>query len=937
MFKATLLSLFLLVLLICFPQVPTHKDKESYKEDYARAEKLFKKTDQLYSLPDYDEDEVTRLSKEARDLYIKAAHAAENDKNDSLALLAHYQAAVLWHDLDSLDLAKFHYLKSVDLKKSLVALSDTIIFKPLMFAGGIYYSQNQFDSALYYYKKAEKISDESPKPVADVQRLYNRLGAMYYETGDYYKAITYFEKAVDLLPANSPYFKQLSVYYKNNIASSLLKLEEYERAEQQYKELLETDQNSNEIFLNLGSIKLNEGEPIEAISWFKKVNYDDKKNILLYNKTGKAWLDAGNIDSAEKYFDLAVRENSKWNGEGKNIYHGLTCLYRGEKERESNNIEEAIRWYQKAIQQFSPDFSETDVDKNPVSYNGSFSYINLFNALSLKADAFESLYLQSLKIEDLETSLNTWRSAFQLASYVEDTYDSDESRLFLNKVKYTVHNKPISVCLNLYRRTEKIKYLEEAWIFDQENKASVLASNLRTNVLRDQAQPENELLQKLTRLKKEITRLTLKAQQLNDTAQLRTTNTDIRNLEIELGKLKEKIDPNTELAIKSGNNQIPAISQLREKLDNKTALLSYHLSDDEILILIATKNRFNYHTSPVNHNFFDGIEKLKLALHHQGSEQKYNGAIVAADLYQQLITPVIPVLDDIQRLIIIPDDELNYLPFEALINAKKEYLVENFSVQYQYTASLPKNRKKSGIPVSLSFAPFADKGYTTADGEDLSQLTGSRKEIANTVGDSLIGEKATKNQFFNSFGKYDIIHLATHASANSENPDLSYIAFSPETEQYKLYAGEIYNLQAGATKLVILSACETGSGKLVKGEGLMSLSRAFAYAGCPNIITSLWKAEDKTTAFLGRRLHHYLDEKVSFDQALQHAKIDLLKSKEIDPSFKTPDFWSHLVFIGEYEPDLHYSNTNVFLIVLLAVTSIYLLLWRKKKMSGTKA
>jgi CHAT domain-containing protein len=104
-----------------------------------------------------------------------------------------------------------------------------------------------------------------------------------------------------------------------------------------------------------------------------------------------------------------------------------------------------------------------------------------------------------------------------------------------------------------------------------------------------------------------------------------------------------------------------------------------------------------------------------------------------------------------------------------------------------------------------------------------------------------------------------------------------------------------------STGLIILSACETGSGKLVKGEGLMSLSRAFAYAGCSNIITSLWKAEDMTTSFLTQRLHFYLDNGLRKDKALQSAKLDLLNSNTIDPRYKSPPYWSHLVFIGEYQ------------------------------------
>ena len=95
---------------------------------------------------------------------------------------------------------------------------------------------------------------------------------------------------------------------------------------------------------------------------------------------------------------------------------------------------------------------------------------------------------------------------------------------------------------------------------------------------------------------------------------------------------------------------------------------------------------------------------------------------------------------------------------------------------------------------------------------------------------------------------------------NNEKPAQSFITFYPSTPDYKLYAGEIADLKLDSTQLVILSACETGAGQLVKGEGLMSLSRAFAYAGCPNIITSLWKAEDRTTAYLTQQLHYYLEK-----------------------------------------------------------------------------
>jgi CHAT domain-containing protein len=192
-----------------------------------------------------------------------------------------------------------------------------------------------------------------------------------------------------------------------------------------------------------------------------------------------------------------------------------------------------------------------------------------------------------------------------------------------------------------------------------------------------------------------------------------------------------------------------------------------------------------------------------------------------------------------------------------------------------------------------------------------------------------------------SANHYGIIHLATHASVDNEIPLRSFIAFYPVSgtnpDAFKLYAQEIYNLNLDSTQLVILSACETGTGKLVKGEGLMSLSRAFAYAGCPDIITSLWKAEDNTTAYITKRLHYYLEKGYSKDKALQRAKLDLLKSNEIDPRFKTPNYWAHLLFIGNYEPNHKTLHWWWIAIVIIISAIIYIVITRRSRSARKKA
>ena len=120
----------------------------------------------------------------------------------------------------------------------------------------------------------------------------------------------------------------------------------------------------------------------------------------------------------------------------------------------------------------------------------------------------------------MKASLTTYRSAFKLAGYVEKTFDSDEARLFLGKMKYTVHGKPIDVCLLLYNITKKREYLEEAYLFDQRNKASILTLTLQENELRSTADQTNQLILQESLLRTTITRLTLQAAQITDSQSL---------------------------------------------------------------------------------------------------------------------------------------------------------------------------------------------------------------------------------------------------------------------------------------------------------------------------------------------------------------------------------------------------------------------------------
>lgn len=931
--KISLSLLLVGLLLFCFSQDPVNKNNISIQAAYKQAESIYQQAETLAVLSDKN-DELTPKAdeqyKKALAAYTQLLPSVINAGMDSLSFWINLRRGTIFHYFDSLDLAKQSYLAALSFRQK-THLNDSFFFKPNIYTGSIYYSGSQLDSAQYYLRKAEEIDDQYHNTLSETQRLYNLSGVINFQLGNYRQAENYFEKAVAILEDQHSPEKSLLTNYKINIGLTLVKLKEFDKAKVIYEMLLKQNISTNEIYHNLGYIYLKEKDYSGAIANFRKVNYEsDKKSIELYVNMAMAFSAMDQADSADLYLLKAKTENLKWNGKQKNISNGLILKFEGDELARQGLYEKSVASYQQAIHQLDTDFTEDSISSNPSSFTGAFSYINLFNTLSGKAEALEKLYSETKEIKTLQSALGAYHSAFSLADYVEKTYNSDEARLFLGEIKYTVHSKPIHIGLQLYTITHDKKYLEEAYLFDQQNKASILSINILENELKNNAAANNPLIQKEATLRSAITRLSLKATGVTDSNELQRIRASIRDNEIELDKVQENIYADPSWQQKRAAEKIPTIAELQKKLDNSTALLSYHMGEKEMLVFLISANQFDYFISPINPIFLSDLDSFKLSLHNISSDEKYNGSLQAHNLYKKLVDPIRSSLAQKKRLIIIPDDELNYLPFEALQDDNNKYLIESFSVQYQYsTALLGKKSTTINESDALAFAPFSAAGYSDPNGGTFSPLPASREETKDLKGKTFSDSAATKKNFLNNLNRYNIIHLATHASVNNESPDRSFIAFYPNNPDYKLYAQEIYNLRLDSTQLIILSACETGTGKLVRGEGLMSLSRAFAYAGCPNIVTSLWKAEDKTTAFLTSKFHFYLKKGYTKDKALQQAKLDLLKDPTISPRFKTPNYWANFIFIGNYQPGTIPSHWWWIAGSILLAAILYIILRKK--------
>lgn len=926
-------ALFRLVIFLCllFPagvlfSQPVDSERAQLLKAYKQADVFYQKAIRVSSSSAVDETTEDKLNKLALDQLTSVYQrlSTVTPSFDSLLFFAAYKIGEIHHYfLQEKEALPFYRTAVMASRKA--NLPDSVLFKPFLYQGIILYNQSKLDSALRFFKAAEQVQLRYSRPLEENQRLYNTLGALYYAIGDYSSAKRYFQKALDVLTKAHPSYRELFVNYNINLASTHVMLEEYDEANAIYQRLLPYRTNQNEIYHNLGLVNLNLGAFHQALSFFSKVVYPGNRQIRLYNDIGYTYLQLKRYDSARAFLEKARVENGRLNNSEPNLAFGLTLHNLGKLCLALHRVDAALDYFQQAIHQFYPAFHQNVLTANPQQFSGVFSYINLFNVLVDKAAALDVQFTKTGNIGLLKQELETFESAFRLVDYVEKTYNSDEARLFLGKSKYQIHEKPIDVAVALYRKTGEKKFLQTAYIIDQKTKASVLAYNLQLA----EANRGSPLLNEERRLKTEITRLSLKARQPANTKQLQDLTASIRSQEITLGKLQEKLNQENP----ASDVHIPDIYELqRHFLDGNTAILSFHLSDSAVTIFTITSQSAACLQKRLYPGFRQELKEL-ISYFRNGldwkdaekSNRKLAGFLVG-NMRQE-------------HLLIIPDDELTALPFEALIDGDGAYLVQKHTIQYQYSTALLRKEKKdfSGASV-LALAPFAKSAYNAGD-LFFAQLKNSANEIDGSASTVYTDTAATKQAFLAHLQHADILHLATHAAIDKNDNSLSFVAFSPagatNADDYLLYAREIANIPLTQARLVILSACETGSGELVKGEGVMSLSRAFAYAGCPNTVASLWKADDAATSYLISRMYRYLDKGLSIADAIRNAKRDYLSDNRINPRFKRPAYWAHLVFVGNYQPETSrwWLLSGVAAVVMLLL--LLYLYWHLQKMKRT--
>ena len=914
---SVLLIVFLLFMLSPFGQ--DAKAPPAYQQLYHYAEKLFG-----------SENATAVTDSIAFSVYMQVINFPAKEKNNDPILADSYlKAGILKMSADEQEQALAFFRQSIAAVQQAHHLPDSLLFKPYLYAGSIQYNLNNLDSAVYYYKKAEAINQQYAL-LSESERLFNKLGALYYETGDYRKSISYFQQALAIVEARKPLNEYFIVNYKNNIATALLKLGENKRALKLFKTLLPFHIAEDQLFYNMGNAYTDEGDYTMALQYLRRIKQLD---IEKYNSLSKVFIRLKKYDTARLYLSKAGAVFLDKKKQARSFDYGITLKYTGDLLAAEGKTNAAIESYQLAITHLDPVFTDTAVTANPSSFTGLQNFAFLFDALVAKAAAFNTLNDDKSHVNALNANV----AALSLAKHIERSYFSDDARLFIRNRENPATREAVDIAVRLFNQSKDPKYLNLAFGLVENNKASVLQAGIQNLELSSIPGLPVTLVADEKKYKSLIAKIAIQLAQSKDGALLNSLQKKMEATEIALATVQEKLDENPDYHQLKFSRRTVNIDSLQHTIAGKQeAILSYYYTSNQLLCFYITSDGSGVIAIPLQDSFFSAIAGLRQELVTPQTAARKLLFDKGTTLFNALLLPVYEKIKDKERLIIIPYNEISYLPFEMIPDSRQNgrLLLNTFSVSYQYSANFlidKKNEAASAYNV-LAMAPFAENNT----GMILPALPSSAEEINQLPGKQLYAANAVKSQFVLLSGQYPVIHLATHAVASDASPLESYIEFyglkKDADTLHRLYEREIYTLDMKQARLLIISACETGNGVLVNGEGIISLSRAFSYAGCKSVITSLWKADDIATAFIVKRLHYYLQKGLPKDRALQKAKLDYLKNNAIEERFKNPAYWAHLVLIGEYDPLVKpgYTRYTVLLIVVLPILVWGLIVWKKR-------
>jgi len=871
-------------------------------------------------------------------VFENAEKQAQLCANDSLSLSVIFELGSMHRVIGNFEIAMQYFQNGLDLAKEMQ--SNAQIAAAMLNISTIYQNIANYSKAIEFLDESERLySKIYPFDHKCFGIIHNNKASNYHAMKDYEKSLYYYKRAVENKKNRLPFNHPSLLKSINHLANNYLNLGKVDSAHYYLNIVLERSSSENHQFgdalyyRGLLFSKLQEYEP--AIADFKK---SAEIFLSIYGEAND-WYASNFVEIAKVYQKLAEHDS-------------------------------ALYYYKRALIANHWDFNDRNFEANP-PIDGAVSRNYMIEILEGKGITLWKTYLAGGDINYLKASRLTFERANEIIELERRAYNSEELMLYFGDDIAEFYHGAIATAYEFFKLTGDTKYVEEAFAYAEANKAFILLKSLSESELLAQADIDGGLKEAKKTIEDELAFFENRLAEVQN-KKVSETEAKTEHYKENLFKLKRKRDTlmsvfevryphyfQTKFARSDVNIEILQNQFLRDD----EQLVEYVVTDRRIYAIVISRSASKIMALTMPDTFEQRILIFRKALLESDFDNYYEAT---TGLHELLISPL-NIAPQIKRIKIIRDGILGYLPFEILVDKEQKaiaardyrslhYLLKDYEISYDYSASIAfRSRQGDGSNASsgdfLAFAPrFSDDNdnnliaYRSLADKSVQPLKNTIKEVEaiDRIFDlvSFGEEKATEQRFKAIASDAKILHLATHAFVDDSKPANSHLLFTSDSESGEdgsLHAYELYNMDLNAD-LVTLSACNTGFGKIWKGEGVMSIARGFALAGCPNLVVSLWPASDRSTAQLMEDFYLNLSKGIPVDSALHAAKLAFLN--RADNINANPYYWGGFIYIGspvevELEKPWHFGWQRFLLgVIVLAVVGFILL---RKNFSKTNS
>jgi CHAT domain-containing protein/tetratricopeptide (TPR) repeat protein len=801
--------------------------------------------------------------------------------------------------------------------------------------GIVYNNLGQQQQALSFYQQALLIRREIGDSEGEAITL-NNMGNVYADIGQLQQALNFYQQALPIRREAGNRSGEANIL--NNLGTVYTDIGQPQQALNYFQQALlirrEVGDQSGEAgtLNNIGTVYRNIEQPQQALSYYQQA-LPIIREVGDRNGEAKTLINIGNVYSKIGQPQQAL-----------NFYQQALPIRRevGDRAGEARTLSNIGSVY-------------SDIGQLQLALNFYQQSLPLFREVSDRSGEANTLYnLSSVQqtLNDRPTALQNIQSAISIVEDIRGQLIDPDSRTSYFATVQRYYKLQIDLLMELHQKNPDQGYAAQAFNVTERSKARTLLellteskADIRTGVDPQLLQQERDMQTQLTALDKRRIELG-NNREVNKEAiaaldtQRETLQTQYRNLQSQIRTTSPKY-----AALKYP--QPLTLEQIQQQiLDDNTVILSYSIGKDKSYLWLVSKNEMSSYQLPAG-KILEDLATKKVRPQLTNSRTSQNSFVSnTSELSNILLKPVLEKTGN-KRIVVIGDGALQYVPFGALPdpradNNQYQPLLVNNEIVYLPSASTLqtlRNETQNRPTPPKTLAILADPVFTIDDprvgsgsrsapnpaelplaAQNLetaargarggwSRLPGTRREsdtilklVPSDQSLSLFDFQANReNALSNQLSQYRFIHWATHGFANTQKPELSGIVMSLVDQNGAgsngyLLLEDIFNLSFNAD-LVVLSACETGLGEVVQGEGLIGLTRGLMYAGTPRVVTSLWAVPDSQTAdLMGKFYAKMLQQNLRPAEALRAAQLEMFNSR----NWVAPYYWAAFTLQGEW-------------------------------------